>query len=305
MTRERIKGWTVRELMKNSIQRLEHNGIGEARLSVELLLARALACERIYLYLHSDRTISEDQLSSFEAMLERRLKREPVQYIVGTAGFMGLNLKVDQRVLIPRPETETLVEQIMLVARNLNVRGSIQILEVGTGSGNVAIALAKFIRGALLTTVDASSDALELARENAALQHVSDRLTFVQADVFGPALVNLGKRFHIIASNPPYVSREDFPELEPDVLQYEPYRALYGGIDGKDYIRRLAEAAPNLLLDGGYILVEIGYGQAGDASRLLRANHFQNVECAADLEGVPRVVVGYWEGLSGRRSSLP
>ena len=205
MPEDKTRVWTVRELMKSAMEHLQRNGFEDARLNVELLLAHALDLQRIQLYLHFDRPLTSEELKQFRALYERRLKREPVQYIIGSTNFMGLHFTVDSRVLIPRPETETLIEQAILLCQRYPSDSPIQVLEVGTGSGNIAVSLAKYIKNAHVTAIDISKDALNVAEENARMHSVDTQIQFLLIDVFDRVEDVFRKRFDLLVSNPPYV----------------------------------------------------------------------------------------------------
>lgn len=291
MLRQKTKVWTIRELMKFAINHLRRCGIPEARLNVELLLSHALQCPRIELYTGSDRSLTSGEMSAFRSLYERRLNREPVQYIVGSASFMGLQFKVDQRVLIPRPETETLVEQAMLVCKRATSEQPISILEIGTGSGNIAVALAKFVRRAQVTSIDMSGEALEVARLNAATHGVDGNISFEQMDVFEPVDQLLLRRFDILVSNPPYVPPAEWDNLQQEVRKFEPRAALIDMTDGNEFHRRIIELTPYLLRDGGFLLVEVGYGQSEHVIQMMQEAAFSDCSVVPDLQKVPRVVI--------------
>ena len=176
--------WTIRELMKSAIDHLLKKGIDNARLTVELLLSHALNLQRIQLYINFDKPLSHDEVSTFRQFYERRLSGEPVQYIIGSTSFMGLQFKVDRRVFIPRPETESLLEQAIVFGREYGTEKELEVFDIGTGSGNIAISIAKFLKHARITAIDVSASALEVARQNAELHSVETRIEFSQMDVF-------------------------------------------------------------------------------------------------------------------------
>ncbi len=292
MIQQKVRVWTIRELMKFAIDHLEKLGFQETRLTVELLLAHALGCQRIQLYTGFDKPLTKDELARFRALYERRLVHEPVQYIVGSANFMGLQLRVDPAVLIPRPETETLVEQVMMHCKDLETQKAISIIELGSGSGNIAIALAKFVKNATVVSIEKSEDALEVARENAAACGVEARIDFRLIDMFEPVDQLLLKRFDVLVTNPPYVSKEDWEGLATEVRRYEPSSALTDFKDGYEFHRRILELAPYLLRNNGTLFMEVGYGQAKEVGTLLRKAGFYDVWTVPDLQGIQRVVRG-------------
>lgn len=286
------KSWTIRDLMKFSIDHLQRHGFDEARLNVELLLSHALRCQRIQLYTRFDQPLSKDELAGFRMLFERRLKHEPVQYIVGSAGFMGLQFLVDRRVLIPRPETETLVEQTMLLCGRNPEGTPLSLLEIGTGSGNLAVSVAKLIRNVRVTSIDINSDALEVARGNAASHGVTDRISFHEMSVFDTFQGALAQQFDILISNPPYVSADEWNQLAPEVRTHEPRLAVTDSGDGYAFYRRIAKIGPGLLRANGSILVEVGHGQAEIVQGIFGEEGVHDIFVVKDLQGIPRVVMG-------------
>lgn len=292
MLQQDTRIWTIRELMKVSIDLLQKKGFEEARLNVELLLAHALKCQRIQLYTGFDKPLTRHEMREFRALFERRLNREPLQYIIGSAGFMGLHFRVDPRVLIPRPETETLVEQTMLLCNAAPEGKPISILEIGTGSGNIAVALAKFVKNAFVVSIDVSPKAIEVAELNAKVHEVTDRVEFRVLDVYEPVDQILLKRFDIVVSNPPYTSADEWESLQLEVRKYEPRSATTDGRDGLEFFRRIIELGPYLVSDGGSLAFEVGFGQADHVRRMMSRSGFFNIYVVPDLQNVPRVVIG-------------
>ena len=292
MIQQKVRVWSIRELMKFAIDHLEKLGFEETRLTVELLLAHALGCQRIQLYTSFDKPLTKEELARFRTLYERRLVHEPVQYIVGSSNFMGLHLRVDSTVLIPRPETETLVEQVMIFCKDFESEKETSIIELGSGSGNIAIALAKFAKNAQVVSIDNSPDAIELARENAISCNVDTKIDFRHIDMFEPVDQLLLKRFDILVSNPPYISSEDWEGLPTEVKRYEPRGALTDFKDGYEFHERIVELAPYLLRNKGAVFVEVGYGQAKQVSDLMRKAGFSDVRTTPDLQGIQRVVRG-------------
>ena len=292
MLRQKTRVWSVRELMKFAIGHLRRKGFAEARLNVELLLSHALGCQRIELYTNFDKPLTNMEMRAFRSLYERRLNREPVQYIVGRTAFMGLQFSVDPRVLIPRPETETLVEQTMLVCGRLPHGSSVEILEIGTGSGNIAVSLAKFVPDAHITAIDISDAALEVATQNAALHHVEANIVYQHMDVFEPVDQLIRRRFDVVVSNPPYVPPAEWDTLQQEIRKFEPRTALTDIEDGCGFLKRIVELAPYLVRDRGVILVEVGHEQADRVKDLMEQAEFFEIAVVPDLESVPRVVLG-------------
>ena len=294
MPEDKTRVWTVRELMKSAMEHLQRNGFEDARLNVELLLAHALDLQRIQLYLHFDRPLTSEELKQFRALYERRLKREPVQYIIGSTSFMGLHFTVDSRVLIPRPETETLIEQAILLCQRYPSDSPIQVLEVGTGSGNIAVSIAKYIKHAHVTAIDISKDALNVAEENARKHSVDSQIQFLEIDVFDRVEEVFRKRFDLLVSNPPYVPKDEWEQLQMEVRDFEPSVALTDGKDGFKFYHRLIGVIPALLKSGGGIVLEVGFNQAEKVARELQNIGIDQLHITNDLQGIPRVVSGIW-----------
>ncbi|MBI5464494.1 MAG: peptide chain release factor N(5)-glutamine methyltransferase [Ignavibacteriales bacterium] len=284
--------WTIRELMKLAISHLQTKGIDEARLNVELLLAHTLNIARINLYTQFERILTDDEVKAFRSVVERRLKREPVQYIIGSANFMGIPLFVNQHVLIPRPETETLVEQVMLICRDLQSNKEIRLLDIGTGSGNIPVAVAKFVKNASCVSVESDRRCIELAEENVRRYGLGDQIRLLQCDVFADDWTKGMRGFDILVSNPPYVSVDEWEFLQPEVRLFEPKSAVTDGDDGLRFYRRLASLGRKLLVSSGIILLEVGFGQAQAVMNLLTASGYFDVKVQSDLQGIPRVVAG-------------
>ncbi|MBF8296149.1 MAG: Release factor glutamine methyltransferase [Bacteroidetes bacterium] len=286
------QAWTIRDLMKFSIDHLQRHVFDEARLTVELLLSHALRYKRIELYTHFDQPLSKDELKVFRTLYERRLHHEPVQYIVGATGFMGMQFQVDQRAFIPRPETETLVEQAMIFCNRRPEGESASILEVGTGSGNIAIAIAKLVRNIQVTTIDINTEALEVARVNAVTHGVAERISFQEMSLFDPLVELLPQKYDLLVSNPPYVSAKEWEHLAPEIRHFEPRTAVSDSSDGYEFYRRIAQIGRVLLRKNGWVLVEVGHGQATYVQDIFEEAGIEGLSAVNDLQGIPRVVMG-------------
>jgi release factor glutamine methyltransferase len=232
---------------------------------------------------HLDEDFAGCTAIRFASLLDRRHRGEPIQYIVGETEFFGIPFKVTPDVLIPRPETEHLVEKAIELAC---LRNSPRIIDVCTGSGAIAVALARALPTAEITATDLSDAALTIARENAKHNAVDDRIRFLQGDLLAPVA---GERFDLIVANPPYVPAIERDSMSVEVRDYEPALALFAGVDGLDIYRRLVPAAHSALVPGGFIALEIGYGQARAAEGLLAAAGFRQIEFIPDLQDIPRV----------------
>ncbi len=276
-----------------------------ARRDAETLLLHLIGKNRAWLLAHHDDNFAGCKAIGYAALLTRRQKGEPIQYITGETEFYGLPFRVTPEVLIPRPETEHLVEKVLQLAANLGApsfRGLIaegwessqresaptnpRILDIGTGSGAIAIALAHALPHAKVAATDISVSALAIAQENAVRNSVSVR--FLEGDLLAPIS---GEHFDLIVSNPPYVPVSDRPSLSVEVRDFEPSLALFAGDDGLDLYRRLIPAAFTALSPGGYLALEIGFGQSCAVHKLLAAAGFTRIEFTPDLQGIPRVVV--------------
>jgi release factor glutamine methyltransferase len=259
-----------------------------ARRDAESLLLLALRCDapganRAWLVAHGDEAVAPNVEAELDALLKRRIAGEPMQYIVGEAEFFGLPFLVNPDVLIPRPETEHLVEKVIALAQGF---ARPRIVDVGTGSGAIAVALACQLPGALITAAEISESALTIARENADRNGVADRIRFLQGDLLDPVA---GEQFDIVVSNPPYVPERDRASLSVEVRDYEPAQALFAGEDGLAVYRRLIPAAFGALVQGGSVALEIGYGQSDAIRALFAGAGFAQIEFASDLQGIPRV----------------
>ena len=271
--------------------RLEAAGIDTPRLDAELLLAHVLDTNRTSLFAHPERSLTDRETERFEAALRRREAREPLPYITGVREFLGLPFRVTPAVLIPRPETETLIETVAERLRTVFGRAHpLQLLDVGTGSGCVAVGLARLLPHATVVAVEPSPDALAVARENAAALGVAEQVEWMEG-AFPEAVAELSGAFEAVVSNPPYIPAAEIETLQPEVRDWEPRQALTAGPDGMGLIRALVEHAPRLLRsEGGLLAVEVALGQAEPVLELLRADaRYTGVEEAADLAGVPRV----------------
>jgi release factor glutamine methyltransferase len=272
----------ILEVIQKTTPYLEKQGIESPRLTIELLLAHLLKKKRMDLYVEFERELDEGTLAKLREMVRRRVAREPLQYITGEVEFCGLKFQVDKRVLIPRPETELLVE---LVAG----RKPRKIVDVGTGSGCIAIALAKKLPEAEITALDVSPEALEVARGNAAMHQFEKNIRFLEGDL----LQALPDSFVVdaIVSNPPYIAAGELAKLPKEVRDFEPVRALAAGEDGLKVIRRLVMDARRILSPSGFVALEIGAGQRAAVEEIFGQQGQAVVDVVKDLQGHERVVV--------------
>lgn len=278
---------TIRDALTRARSQIEQLGSDEAALEAELLMMHALGVDRPHLYEQLTDPLAPEQVHNFEALVIRRLAHEPIPYITGHREFFGLDIAVSPAALIPRPETETLVELVVAYARSRD--GGLAIADIGTGSGVIAIALADELPNAIVIATDESADALALAKRNA------DRLTpgridFRQGDLLAP----LSEPVDVIAANLPYVTTKQWDVMPPEIRDHEPRSALAGGGDGLDVIRRLMAAAPSRLKKGGALFCEIGDWQ-GEEANALAGSAFPNarIEISRDLAGRDRVLCVY------------
>jgi release factor glutamine methyltransferase len=277
--------WTVLRLIRWSAEYLEGKGISQGRLDAEHLLAHALDVGRLQLYLQYDRPLVAAELDRFRPMLRRRARREPLQHVIGRTAFRDLELKTDARALVPRPETELLVQLVLDWARG---RGALTAADVGTGSGCIALALATEGPFERVWGIDISPVALDLARENAAVHDPDERIVWREAR----GLAGLeGIRVDVVVSNPPYVAHEEAQGLEPEVREFEPDEALYAGDDGREVLHELVREAPAALVTGGLLALEVGLGQAGSIRDTLMAHGaWENATVHEDYTGRERFV---------------
>lgn len=281
--------WTIINLITWGTSYLSERYIDDARLNIELLLSHVLGLDRIHLYTNFDKPLTDEELAAFKSLLKRRLAHEPLQYIIGETEFMGLKFFVDRRVLIPRAETEVLVEQTLAEIRERRQGlDTIHILDIGTGSGCIAVSLASMIPTVQVTAIDVSADTIEVARVNAERNGVSDRISFVCFDILGD--VSFSNRFHYIVSNPPYISDREYRLVSEEVRKFEPAAALTDGGDGLTFYRALAERCVPLLEENGSLLVEHAYDQSDAVRKIFQGHGWKNIAAIKDYEGHLRCI---------------
>ena len=280
---------TVLEVIKKTTDFFAAKGIESPRLNAELLVGHALALKRMQLYMLFERPLTAAELESIRGLVRRRGQREPLQYILGEAEFFGLKLKVDRRALIPRPETERLLELVT----ERQAQPPATILDLGTGSGAIALGLAKLYPQALVTAVDLSDEALALAGENAAACGLAARVTLLRSDWF--AELPAAARFDLIVANPPYLSAEETAQTAPEVQGHEPLNALTAPEGGLADLRRILAAAPRFLATGGLLALETGIAQHAELARLALEAGFKRTESRPDLTGRDRFLLAWVE----------
>jgi release factor glutamine methyltransferase len=292
---------TIRETISEAARRLEHAGVPEARRTAGVLLAHQLGVDRTRLLTRPEEIVSDENYKILLRMIERRAAGEPVQHITGLQEFYKLDFVVTPDVLIPRPETEFLVERVLQLVRE-SQRTTPLLVDAGTGSGCIAVTLAVELPGARVIATDISTAALKVARENAARHGVGSRVEFYEGDLLAPlAALGIGKQVDVLASNPPYVA-ENRPELvQHEVREFEPYLALFGGADGLTFYRRLLAEAVDYVRPGGFMVCEIGYSQLDAITEMVAASRWQLVEVTHDLQGIPRTLtIRKTSGAGGR-----
>lgn len=278
------KIWTIGALLQWTQQYFAGKGIDSPRLDAEILLAHVLHKERIYLYAHYDEPMNPQELAAYRELVKKRANRYSVAHILGTQPFMGLDFKVNEDVLIPRPETEMLVESVVAAAEGT----APSIVDIGTGSGAIVLSLLHYLPQANGIGVDISPKALAIAAENGKALDLDGRVTWIESDLFtnvpqGP--------YDWIVSNPPYLTQHDMEELQPEV-RHDPALALYGGDDGLDIYRRLAKESPAFVKRGGHCIVEIGAGQTQDVSAIFTADGaYEHEKTVKDYGGIERVLL--------------
>jgi release factor glutamine methyltransferase len=288
---EQQQAWSIGGLLDWTARHLAKKGAECPRLDAEVLLAHALQCRRIDLYTRYEEPAPEEGRKRFRELVQRRLEGCPVAYLVGRKEFFSLTLEVSPAVLIPRPESEFVVLECLRLARALLEP---RVLDIGTGSGNLAVAVAHQHKGTRVTAVDLSPEALEAAARNAAQHGVSDRIRFLHGDLFSPVSVN--ERFDFVLSNPPYIAREELSQLPLGVRNYEPYLALDGGPGGYAVFDRLVAQAGEHLVSGGHLIVEIGAPQHEHARQRVAAHSgYQLADTIYDGSGHPRVLSARWQ----------
>jgi len=284
--------WHIGDLLKVTTQYLKKKGIESPRLTAEILLAHVLGTDRVNLYLQFEKPLTENELSGYRKLISRRVRREPLQYITGTQEFWSMEFHVDSRVLIPRPETEVLVEQALARAGESEPeRGNPRrLLDLGTGSGILAVCMAKELPTWEVWATDSSADGLEVARLNSEKHGVGDQIRFLEGDLFQP-LTGEGILFHLILSNPPYVGEGEYGSLPPEVRDYEPRVALAAGKEGMAFITRILHDAPDFLVPGGCLLLEMAPGQTEPAMKIAEETGFyHDVHRVRDYSGRHRVI---------------
>ena len=280
---------TIRDIIIKYSKELE-NISDTPRLDVEILLGKALGgVDILYIRLNLGKELTKEQEDLFNLFMQYRLKGRPVAYIVGNREFMGLDFYVQEGVLIPRPDTEVLVEELIEICKD---KENLNILDIGTGSGAITISLAKYLNTSNVKSFDISDVALEVGKKNAISNEVDNRVEFIKSDLFS-AIKDKDIKFDVIVSNPPYIPKKDIKTLHTQVKDYEPYIALEGGDDGLDFYRSITEQSKLYLKENGILAYEVGHDQAKDVAKIMEINGYTKIYTKKDLQGIDRVVIGY------------
>ena len=278
---------TVLEAIKLSTEYLQKKGVESPRANAEILLAEILKCKRLELYLAFDKPLAENEVQIYREAIRKRGLRIPLQYIVGNVEFYGLKLIVNENVLIPRPETELLVEKII---NESDKSANLKILDIGSGSGNISLSLSKNLPNSKVVSIDISENALAVAKQNAELNAFQDKVEFRNFDIMNGDLNSLGK-YDLIVSNPPYVSENDYESLEPELKNYEPKIALTDNSNGISFYKHILETSDQLLNKPGKIYFELGIDQSAQVRKYFEQNNFTNIKITKDYSGIERILV--------------
>ncbi len=285
--------WTIKKTLAWGTNYFDKNGVESPRLNIEHLLAEILQKKRIELYVEFDRQLNPKELASLKESIQRRVKKEPLQYILGYVEFSDLTFTVRPEVLIPRPETELLVEKLTAIIKDFFIeQNKIRIVDLGVGSGCIGLSLIKPFFQAELIGVDVSQEALSLARENAEANELTERAQFLKGSWLAPLKEKSIEPVDLIVSNPPYVTEAEFQDLQPEVKDFEPKLALVSGETGLEMYEQIIPEAKDHLKENGMLAFEVGMGQSEKVKNLMEANGFKDVEVTHDLNNIDRIVIG-------------
>jgi len=287
---------TVGQALKNIRKIFKNRGIINSEREAEILLSYFLEMSRSEIYLNSDRVLKDIEKTQLEKKIQKRIEKIPLQYITKHQEFMGMDFLVEKGVLIPRPETEILVEEVIKKLKNYKCSNNLKVADLGTGTGIIAICIAKFIDDIIIYATDISKKSLQIALKNAQKNECKDKIIFLQGDLFEPFMGKIRKNsLDGIISNPPYIDSYDFESLPPEIKDNEPKIALSGGIDGLDYYRKIIKKSPYYLKKSGFIALELGLNQSEMVEELiLKENNFdEDIEIIKDYLGIDRVVIAY------------
>jgi len=286
--RRTMAAYIISDLLRKIIATLKENDVSEPEVSAERILSHITGLSRADLYSATDKIILDPEIHRAKAMMERRISGEPLAYIIGECAFYNIKLRIDNRVLVPRPETEILVDEA--IKRLKDIRGKKKVADIGTGSGNIAISLVFNVSDLRVIATDINRSIIELAESNAILNGVSGKINFLVGELFEP-LVDYRNKFDAVISNPPYIGIDEKDNLPIEVRKYEPTEALFAGDDGLSIIRKIIEQAPEYLKQGGFLAMEIGYKQGAEAKELM-SSRFGGIKIIKDYVGRDRVVIG-------------
>ena len=287
-------GVTINEILKEAASRIKEMGAQTPLLDAEVLLCEVLQIDRLHLIINREQIMTDSQLLAFEKYVQKRLAGVPVQYIVGRQEFMGMDFYVEEGVLIPRPDTEILVEAVMKwIKENHENSYVIKIADIGTGSGAISVSLAKLLSNAYVYAVDLSPKALKITKLNCLKHQVEKHMEFLLGDLLTPLReIGLMHTLDVLVSNPPYIPKKDIGKLQVEVASYEPTMALDGGLDGLDFYRRLVDEGWVFLRKGGLLAFEVGHDQAKAVENLIQSSgRYKNIKIINDLAGIQRVVM--------------
>ena len=299
MLENKYRFQTVGQALKNIRKIFKNGGIINSGREAEILLSYFLEMNRSEIYLNFDRVLKDIEKTQLEKRIQQRIEKIPLQYITKHQEFMGMDFLVEKGVLIPRPETEILVDEVIKRLKNYKYSNNLKVADLGTGTGIIAICIAKFIDNIIIYATDISKKSLQIALKNAQKHECKDKIIFLQGDLFEPFMGKIGKsNLDGIISNPPYIDSYDFESLPPEIKDNEPKIALSGGIDGLDYYRKIIKKSPQYLKKNGFVALEVGISQAKKVKELiLKENNFnQNIEIVKDYSGIDRVVIAYRKG---------
>jgi len=293
--------YTISTLARWSSKLLQEHGIDSPSLDAEIILSHLLGCKRIDLYINPDKPIDDTVVMRYKDAIQKRAQRVPLQYITNHAEFMSLDFYVDERVLIPRPETELLVEAVIKKSQKFFKENEIVIVDIGVGSGNIAVSLAKKMDRTRIFAIDISPDALAVAKINAQRYNVFSKITFLCGDIFQPLEGHgIESKVTFIVSNPPYISTDEFNSLQKEVRDFEPYAALISGQNGLQMFKRIIANTHTWLKPGGYVIFEVGEKQARNVARLFEETQcFKKAAFIKDYQHIHRIVIAQMEETRG------
>lgn len=281
---------TIKKALEEAVDKLKSK-VSTPLLDAQVILCHILQVDRLYLIINKDIILTSEQILEYRKLIEKRFCGAPVQYITGIQEFMGLEFYLEEGVLIPRPDTEILIEKVL---DSIDKDGKYNIIDIGTGSGAITVSLAKYIQNSYIYSIDISQKALNIARKNAMKNNVMSKISFLNGSLFKPLEdIGISEKIDILVSNPPYIPTRDIDNLQIEVSKFEPKLALDGGEDGLDFYREIIDKAPRVLKNNGLIALEVGHDQARRVIELMEEKKkYVNIEITKDLAGIERVVSG-------------